>query len=450
MKQAPLPDPTKRWIISGVLLYVVVIVAVGAGLLELYNASKSRLDEEMGARLKAVASTVAVMVDGDMVDLWGQDLLTGAESDLMRLNVNQAFHSTEVSEITVTLMDGTVLHSASKRLAPGEYNTYWSLDSHDVLEAKKGLATAGPLVPSGAGLQKSAHAPVFDAEGTVSAVVSVEAEADYFDALKTLSRGAFVTGAIVLAILTLIGTVLGRLLRDIMRTRARLAEQEKLASMGRMTAGIAHEIRNPLGIIRGAGELIAMRLEKAGLDAASADFITGEVDRLDRILTRYLAFGRGGGLNPEPLDFVALVRRTVRNMDSELTTTPATVTIHGEPHDVCIDDPAMQQVLLNLLLNARDVALEADDPALVLDLDYGVDSVTLSVKDHGAGLGGRDPEQLFAPFETTKEKGSGLGLAVVRQVAEDHGGSVHISDRADGPGAVATVVLPYAGPNQED
>jgi two-component system sensor histidine kinase HydH len=137
-------------------------------------------------------------------------------------------------------------------------------------------------------------------------------------------------------------------------------------------------------------------------------------------------------------------------MDSELTTTPATVTIHGEPHDVCIDDPAMQQVLLNLLLNARDVALEADDPALVLDLDYGVDSVTLSVKDHGAGLGGRDPEQLFAPFETTKEKGSGLGLAVVRQVAEDHGGSVHISDRADGPGAVATVVLPYAGPNQED
>jgi len=453
MSRSSIPDSTRRWIISGVLLYVVVIVAVGVGLFGLLRTSEVRLEEEMGDRLQAIAISVAALIDGDLIDGWvpareGAPVADDPGYSEMRSGLDRIFFTTEVSEINLTSLDDIIVYSTSGRPA-GSENAYWKLNKDLVGQTKRGSLSVTPLYDSGFGRQKSAFAPVLGINEDVVAVVSVEAEAEFFDALTRLKQGALTTAVIVLIVLAVIGVALARLLRDIIRTRAVLAEQEKLASMGRMTAGIAHEIRNPLGIIRGAGELIAMRLGQAGLDASSADFITGEVDRLDRILTRYLAFGRGGGLNPEPLNLEALVRRTVGNMASELASTPVTVSVLGEPRDVRADDPALQQVLLNLLLNARDAALEAEDPSLELELEYGPQGVALSVRDHGAGLGGRDPERQFIPFETSKEKGSGLGLAVVRQVVEDHGGAASLGERSDGPGAVAIVTLPYTGPDQE-
>ncbi|HRX52398.1 MAG TPA: ATP-binding protein [Candidatus Krumholzibacteria bacterium] len=439
------PDPTRRWVLWGLLLYAAVLAAVAVGMGRLTAGARERLDRELGARLAAVAAVTARLVDGDLVAGWRAAPWADPELDRLDDELAAVLQEQGLSEITLTHIDGTVLASAARRQERGESNTYWALDRSAVGEAKSGATAAGGLVPLGDGYQKSAHAPVRDVLGEVTAVVSVEAEADYFDALAELRRGAWLTGLAVAAVLVVIGIALSSLLRDMVRTRARLAEQEKLAAMGRMTAGIAHEIRNPLGIIRGAGELIGMRLEKAGLDPESADFITGEVDRLDRILSRYLTFGRGGGLNPEPLDLAATVRRTLRNLAGELGDLEVTVEVRGEPRPVPADDPALQQVLLNLLLNARD----AGGP-LTVGIAYGATEAALSVADRGPGLEGRDPESLFTPFHTTKEKGSGLGLAVVRQVARDHGGDVRLEDRPDGPGAVATLTLPYAGPAAEE
>jgi len=441
----PTPDPTRRWLVSGLLLYAAIIAAVAVGMSRLTQGARERLDRELGARLTAVAAGAARLVDGDLVPGWREAPWADPELDRLRDRLAEVLAEEGLSEITLTDVDGTVLASAARRQERGEDNAYWLLDKAAVDEAIAGKAAAGVLTALDGGYQKSAHAPVRDVLGDVTAVISVEAEADFFDALAELRRGAWLTGLAVVAVLTLIGTALGRLLRDMVRARARLAEQEQLAAMGRMTAGIAHEIRNPLGIIRGAGELLAMRLAKAGLDAESAEYITGEVDRLDRILTRYLAFGRGGGINPEPLDLSAVVTRTLRNLQGELGGAEVEVTVTGEPRPVRADDPALQQVLLNLLLNARD----AGGP-LSVALEYGETEVALRVADGGPGLQGRDPEALFTPFHTTKEKGSGLGLAVVRQVARDHGGDARLDDRPDGPGAVATVTLPYAGPPAEE
>jgi signal transduction histidine kinase len=314
-----------------------------------------------------------------------------------------------------------------------------------VAVARQGFPSASRLYRSGRDYQKSAHAPVLNARGEIVGVLSVEADADFFDALGSLRRGAVITGVSVLVFLLVMAFLLGHLLRSVMQYRTSILRQQNLAAMGRMTAGIAHEIRNPLGIIRGAGELQANRLKEAGIDMPTSDFIQEEVDRLDRILSRYLAFGKGGGVELESLELDSLIRRVVRNLKAELAGTGVTVRIEADAKLPKIqgDSPGLQQVLLNLLFNARDEMPEGGE--ILIELKGRARNLQLLIHDQGRGLRGQQSEVLFEPFHTGKEKGSGLGLAVVRQVIEDHGGNVKLEDRRDGHGAVATITLPIEG-----
>ena len=124
----------------------------------------------------------------------------------------------------------------------------------------------------------------------------------------------------MIAFLVLSGLALVRLYRAQEQYRATLAEQENLAAMGRMTAGIAHEIRNPLSVIRGTGPAPArVASQSAGIDDPMADFIPEEIDRLDRILSSYLSFGSDGGDGePEQLDLADVVERTSELMADDL------------------------------------------------------------------------------------------------------------------------------------
>ncbi|MBC8422606.1 HAMP domain-containing histidine kinase, partial [bacterium] len=175
----------------------------------------------------------------------------------------------------------------------------------------------------------------------------------------------------------------------------------------------------------------------------SLDYIPDEVDRLDRILTRYLTFGKGGnGFDMERLDLSRLAYRSVRMAEQEMAAAGIDLAVEAPeaPLYVTGDNPSLQQVMLNLLLNARDAMPGGGRIAVVMERS-GREAV-LRVLDEGTGLGGMSEREIFEPFLTTKEKGSGLGLTVVRQVVEDHGGTFSLSDRNDGPGAVAEMRLP--------
>ena len=170
--------------------------------------------------------------------------------------------------------------------------------------------------PGGA-LQKSAHAPVFyyfEDTPDVVAIVTVSGNPDFFAALGLLRQGGLSDrGYRDPGHLVLMGIFLFQINRSLEAYRASILRQENLAAMGRMTAGIAHEIRNPLGIIRGAGEHLQEVLTNAGIEDEVADFIPEEVDRLDQILTGYLAFGtdREAGSRDVSI-WASSVRRSVR------------------------------------------------------------------------------------------------------------------------------------------
>jgi two-component system OmpR family sensor kinase len=435
---------SRRWLWWAAGAYAGILAVVLGGLLLLYRGARERLDEALGLRLHAAATTAAYLVDGDAVTEWAFDPKPPADLVWLGTRLEQIRRRNDLAEITLCDADGFVLYSTSGRVDRGEPNIFWDTDRDAVATAKQGATAVTHLYRSGDLYQKSAHAPVLDSRGRTAAVLTVEGNADFFDVLATLRRGTTATVAVVMVFLGVMGWLLLTIHRSLERARRDLERQERLAAMGRMTAGIAHEIRNPLGIIRGAGQHLQRVLRDHGVEDETVDFIPEEVDRLDRILTGYLDFGTGGAGAAETVDLTRLVRRTVQLVDAELCETGVTIAV-DEPLPAVLakgDPRRLQQVLLNLVLNARD-AMPDGGPVTVTIRPDG-DTVRVVVLDAGHGLGDTSGERLFEPFYTTRPRGSGLGLAVSRRIAREHGGDLELADRTGGRGCAATLSLPLA------
>ncbi|MBK8165514.1 MAG: hypothetical protein IPK64_06030 [bacterium] len=444
----------RRWLLRAALAYAAILLAVVAGLAHLHDSSRRMLDEALGQRLLGVARSTATLCDGEAVALATLDDVVGAVYLQELSTICAALVEAEsLAEITLTDADtGVVLMTTSPALRVGEVDAFLDLDPAAVAAARGGLAAAGPLYrgPAGGAFQKSAHAPVFNysSEGAYQVgVLTVSGSPDFFAALERLRRAAGLTVAVVVAVLTVLGIALQRIVAALDRAREAALRQENLASIGRMTAGIAHEIRNPLGIIRGAGQHLQRVLGQAGITDEVAAFIPEEVDRLDRILTGYLALGTGQEVPVEEFDLVACLRRGARLLTEELAAAGVVAVGPAEspPLAVSGDPRRLQQVLLNLLLNARDAMPGGGRVTIAIEAAPGAARANVTVTDEGTGLGAVDPDRLFEPFRTTKEKGSGLGLAISRRIVEDMGGTLDLRERTDRRGAVAVLSLPLAG-----
>jgi len=232
-----------------------------------------------------------------------------------------------------------------------------------------------------------------------------------------------------------------------------LRERDRLATLGEMSAGLAHEIRNPLAAIKGAAqELDPARI--GGDDGELMQIIIDEVDRLNSVVSEFLDYAR-----PFRGTFVAVqvndaVRRTVQLMEHDLG---KGVVIHldlapGLP-EVNGDAERLQQVLINLVLNAADAmerqgqifvsttaASDAPDAAL-LGLKEQAQFVEVRVRDTGPGIPRQVLEQIFIPFFTTKVRGTGLGLALTQRIVQHHGGTIEVRS-VEGRGCTFILRLP--------
>jgi len=437
----PRTQARRPWLVWGALVYLAILVAVIASLFLLGRVARVRLDQALGERLMGVATTAAFLVDGDSVAAWTVDPEESLDFIWLVSRLEQIRGQNELAEVSLSSSDEKLLVSAAGRLRKGERNVFWDLDRAAVQLAREGFPAVSKLYRVGDVYQKSAHVPIFATDGNVTGVLTVEGNADFFTALATLRRWAWLTGLAVVGFLTVMGLLLFRLQAAMERYRATVWRQENLAAMGRMTAGIAHEIRNPLGIIRGAAQHLQQRLGDAGITDEVTRFIPEEVDRLDRILKGYLAFGSDSEVELEPVHWQEPLRRTLKILAEELNAAGIEVTVQQQSTGLVLaDSPRLQQVLLNLLLNAREAMPNGGKVAI--QVRQTAAEVVLTVTDEGAGLKGLSDEKLFSPFWTDKEKGSGLGLALARRIIEKQGGHLRMHDRTDRPGAVAEIRLP--------
>jgi two-component system sensor histidine kinase HydH len=227
-------------------------------------------------------------------------------------------------------------------------------------------------------------------------------------------------------------------------TRARLAQSEKLAALGQLAAAIAHEVRNPLAVIRSAAQDLgdAVPANDDGARRAST-FITAEIDRLNNVVTSLLAFARPLQVQPGAVAVRELLDRALLLAHEELAAKQVRVQ-RSEAVDlppVTADPDLISQVLLGLLANASE-AVPVGGEVTVQARAVGA-AVEIDVADSGPGIPAALRERIFEPFYTTRTRGTGLGLAIARQIVEAHIGTIEVGERSGG-GARFTVRLPAA------
>ncbi|MEK6607624.1 MAG: ATP-binding protein [Myxococcota bacterium] len=245
--------------------------------------------------------------------------------------------------------------------------------------------------------------------------------------------------------------VVGRVLsfQDLTELRS-LAEKvrraEHLAGIGRLSAAIAHELRNPLAAISGAIELLARDSNGAGRGAEEQqlhDIVLREVARLSKLVEDFLQYARPQPPHRAPIDLRDLVADVARMFREDAAQLGVAVAIEAS-REVRAEADASQlrQVLWNLLRNAAQASASGSSVEVAVRSDEG--AALIAVRDRGAGLSAAARAHLFEPFFTTKEGGTGLGLAIAKRIVEEHGGTIDV-DGAPGAGTTFTVRLPAVG-----
>ncbi|MGQ0666142.1 MAG: ATP-binding protein [Nitrospiraceae bacterium] len=239
-------------------------------------------------------------------------------------------------------------------------------------------------------------------------------------------------------------------LTQIREMEEEMRRKEWLASLGEMSAGMAHEIRNPLGALAGAMQMLRKDLHADETSQRLMDIAVREATRLDTIITEFLQYARPPALNlaefdlnkvlAETLDLVQHEARTRANIT--IVTAPAAGALPGQ-----VDQDQMKQVFWNLATNAFDAMPKGGQLTIAtggrkIDISgHKADIVEISFQDTGEGIPRKNLDKIFLPFFTTKKRGSGLGLAAVHRIVDLHGGWIKV-DSKEGQGSRFVVCLP--------
>jgi signal transduction histidine kinase len=238
--------------------------------------------------------------------------------------------------------------------------------------------------------------------------------------------------------------------RQLRRAEADARRSERLAALGQLSAGLAHEIRNPLGVIKGSAEMLSQKLQGSQpLAGELAGYISTEVNRLNALVSRFLDFARPLTVEPRPVQIVAVVERSIEAVRSQHT--QAGVKIERQYSsslpEILADEQLCERVFVNLVENAYQAMENSSNGERVLrvsaagELSNGRAGVGITFSDTGPGVAPEAREQIFNPFYTSKKDGVGLGLSIVAKIVDDHRGWIKLENSA-GAGARFHIFLP--------
>jgi len=287
------------------------------------------------------------------------------------------------------------------------------------------------------------HSPRM-AEEPVLIAVGLDAS-PYLQAVRKDMLTLAMAGALCLA-LGFAGAVTLFWRRKVAGLEKEVARRERLAALGTLAAGVAHEIRNPLSSIKGFATYFGAKFEPGTQDRELAQVMVGEVERLNRVVTELLDLTRPSELRLAPVRICDLVQHALKLVDGDCRSRGIAVEVRlAELEPVLLDADRMLQALLNLFLNA--IQAMPSGGTLTVSARQVRERLELSVADTGHGIAPQDLDRIFDPYFTTKNQGTGLGLATVRTLVEAHGGQVKVTSE-QGQGTQVTLDLPMKGENR--
>lgn len=418
---------SKRFVLIA-LFTALLIVLVNLAWWFYYQKTEALLENQLGRRLGAIAQAGTVATDPEQTGL----LVAGdIDAYLKTVEALEALRrSDSLSEVFI--INENYHYLATTSLEPD--SVYFLAGLHAALidslfyGGNVGVVLS-PIYRSGSLYLRSAFAPLPGPDGYNLAVLGVEANVDYSDSLAELRQNLYYATGLSLAGGLVLGLLFLLLQRRINRAEQQLFLSSTHAHLGRMVAVVAHEMKNPLMIIRGSAERIARKSEMP-----EAGYVLEEIDRLNGIVTGYLDFARSGGsllsgderrkiILEELLASVKkqlMDRQGVENVTWLGDESVPSLSFEGHPG-------SLRQVLTNLLFNGAESCQAAGRPVEVgISVEIDNPWLRLRVIDHGPGLTRKELKKVFMPFYTTKQTGSGLGLYLSRKIVMEMGGTLDI------------------------
>ncbi len=244
--------------------------------------------------------------------------------------------------------------------------------------------------------------------------------------------------------------VLFRDLGEVRRLQEEVRRSEKLAALGGLAAGVAHEIRNPLSSIKGFATFFMGRFDENTEERKAAEIMIREVERLNRVISELLEFARPSELKVRETDIGEVLKHSLRLVEEDARSKGVVTEFVGTNHvpKALIDPDRFFQVLLNLYLNAIEAMEEGGRLRVgVSGTDDG--KIEIEVTDTGKGIDRVDISRIFDPYFTTKSKGTGLGLAIVHKIVEAHGGEIRVTSTR-GVGTTFFITIPAVGRGEHE
>lgn len=237
------------------------------------------------------------------------------------------------------------------------------------------------------------------------------------------------------------GTQLRAAYQKLNETFDQLRHSDRLASLGQLSAGIAHEIRNPLGSIQGAVDILAQDLPPEDPKSEFAQIARKEVSRLEKLTGEILQFSKPAPPKQLPIDWREIVDAARRlcsdqafRQGVEIVTAP-----ESPAATILVDPEQIKQVLINILINA--IQAQPDGGRIIIQGDIEAGDLTLSVRDNGSGMSPEQLDHIFDPFFTTRREGTGLGLSISFQLVKNNGGRIQAASEP-GKGSCFTLSFP--------
>lgn len=430
-----------------------LLLLVNVTVIYLVRTARRHLDEELGRRFEGTAHTAAVLVQPDQVDL-----LLPAPGDSLAADFNaqmdRADAENEVRSEWVKLADGAgvanillldpsrhVVFSLRDALYRGSERI--TLDEPALQQAFLGYSASSRLYNVDGEYLKSAYAPVLRFNGDISGAVVVEGGSKAFRPLDQITLSFTVAAVLASALLVIVAVVFLSTFSRLARAEERMRHTDILASVGQLAAGVAHEIRNPLTVLRGVSARLS-RIDGLGPGEREELFrmIDEEVDRMGTVVQNFLDLSRRPDGQIQEFELRPVLERSLEILRVELSR--SRIHTHliwegGEGLRIKGRPQAMHHVFLNLALNARNFMPEGG--RLTIRVVPRKSQVRVLFEDTGPGVPRAIRNRIFDAFFTTRPEGTGLGLAFVERIVTEHGGSVKVGS-APGGGASFEIALP--------
>jgi signal transduction histidine kinase len=434
-----------------------LVLVMNGAIIFAIRTSQALLDVELGKRLEGTAQIAALLVRPAHIAALAEAVRDSASadsipdfvvqmdaieaSDRIRAGWRRLAEGAEASNVVLLDLSGRVLLRLNEPF--GFERDLLTLDQAALTRAFIGEAAHSTLYEKDRQYLRSGYAPVVDDDGAVSGAVVVEGASRAFRPLEAIRKSLIGAAIAASALIILIGLGYVRTVNHMNRIGENLRHTDLLASVGQVAAGVAHEIRNPLAVLRGA----SFRLRKfENLNPAQRSellaMIDEEVNRMGTVVQNFLDLSRRPKDEPQIFELRPVLDRSLDILRVELDRSKVaveyeweaapTLALEGHPH-------AMHHVFLNLALNARDVMPQGGRLKVKVQGKRG--EVRIFFEDTGPGVPKAIRTKIFEPFYTTRATGTGLGLAFVDRIITEHGGSVTVGSAPSG-GAQFEIRLP--------